>query len=144
MAKHRFPWHADIERWIGEGLDLKAAQTKTIMIWMERGDLWPLADLITDGQRPEPVVLHCLASMICKGTLVVKRRRGRGKPKQLGKSVRDRDVARRYEELVGKKTRSADAFQQVSDEFRTTSASARKALTNWRKRNKISRRQSEK
>jgi hypothetical protein len=139
MGKHKFPWHEDIERWVGEGLDLKAAQTRTILTWMERGNLGPLADVITDGQRLEPVVLHCLASMIFKRTLVVKRGRARGRPRQLGKSVRDSDVARRYEKLRAR-LYSDDAFQQVADEFRTTSASARKALTHWRKRNKISRR----
>jgi len=102
MARRRFPWHDDIERW---------GQTRTILTWMERGDLRPLADVITDGHRPEPVVLHCLASMIFKRSLVVKRRRHRGHPRVLGKADRDQKVAQRYEELA-KTLPSTDAFQK--------------------------------
>ena len=36
MARRRFPWHDDIERW---------GQTRTILTWMERGDLRPLAEM---------------------------------------------------------------------------------------------------
>jgi hypothetical protein len=109
--KRKFPWHADIERWKRDGLDLKAAQTRTILTSMERGDLFPLADVITDGQPLDRTVLHCLASMIFKGTLVVKRRRGRGRPKLLGKPVRDRSVVQRYKELKPK-LGSVEAFRK--------------------------------
>jgi hypothetical protein len=44
--------------------------------------------------------------------------------------VRDRDLARHYEELRAKKIQSADAFQKVADEFKTTAFSVRKAVTN--------------
>jgi len=111
MPKRKFPWHDDVERWRSEGLDLQAAQTRTILTSMERGDLLPLADVITDSQPLDRTVLHCLASMIFKRSLVVKRRRHRGHPRVLGKADRDQKVAQRYEELA-KTLPSTDAFQK--------------------------------
>jgi hypothetical protein len=73
MGRHRYPWHTDIERLARRNGRVKAAWTSVILTWMERADLRPLADAITDGYQLEPVVLHCLASMINKGTLVAKR-----------------------------------------------------------------------
>jgi hypothetical protein len=110
---------------------VKAAWTAVILTWMERGDLGPLADAITDGYRLEPIVLHCLASMIFKRTLVVKRRRHRGHPRVLSKADRDQKVAQRYEELA-KTLPSAEAFQKAGHEFGATEAIARKAVTHQR------------
>ena len=132
------PWHDDVNRRIGNGDAPKTAWTNTILKGIYDGDLRPLADAIGSHEFELGIVLSCLSAMIIKRVLITKRLRGRGKPKR--DSVRDRDVARRYEELRAKKTRSADAFEEVADEFRTTAFSARKALTNWRKRNKTSRR----
>ena len=139
MAKRKFPWRAEIERLVRRDGLVKAAWTATILTWMERGDLGPLADAITDGYRPEPVVLHCLASMIFKRTLVIKRLRGRGRPRLLGKSGRDRDMAQRYEELA-KNLPSDDAFQKAGHEFGATEAIARKAVTRQRNGKTYSRR----
>jgi hypothetical protein len=132
------PWHDDVGRRIGNGDDPKTAWTNTILKGIYDGDLRPLADAIGDHEFEQGIVLSCLSAMIIKGVLIIKRRRQRGKPKR--DSVRDRDVARHYEKLRAKKTRSADAFEKVADEFGTTAASARKAVTNWRKRNKTSQR----
>src|SRR6516162_8293969 len=111
MGRRRFPWHDDIERLVRRDGLVKAAWTAVILTSMERGDLGPLADAITDGYRLEPTVLHCLASMIFKRTLVVKRRRHRGHPRVLSKADRDQKVAQRYEELA--KTLPAEAFQKA-------------------------------
>src|SRR5262249_27722868 len=135
--------HDDVNRRIGNGDDPKTAWTNTILKGIYDGDLRPLADAIGDHEFEQGIVLSCLSAMIIKGVLIIKRRRQRGKPKR--DSVRDRDVARRYEELRAKKTGakktlSADAFQKTADEFKTTAHNVRKALTNYRKRNKTSRR----
>jgi hypothetical protein len=131
MGKRRFPWHDDIDLLISRGVDHKAAQTAVILTWMERGDLRPLADVITDGQPVDRSVLHCLASMIFKRALVAKRRRGRGRPRLLGKAGRDQKLAQRYEELA-KNLSSVEAFRKAGHEFGATEASARKALTRSR------------
>jgi hypothetical protein len=117
MGRRKFPWHTDIDLLRSRGANLKAAQTATILTWMERGDLLPLADVITDGQPLDRTILHCLASMIFKGTLVVKRRRHRGHPRVLSKADRDQKVAQRYEELA-KTLPSTEAFQKAGHEFR--------------------------
>ena len=122
MARRRFPWHDDIERW---------GQTRTILTWMERGDLRPLADVITDGHRPEPVVLHCLAGMIFKRTLEVKRQRHRrGRPKLLGKSARDIARALYYAEDKAK-SGHVDAVQKTADKFRVSEKTVLRAITHW-------------
>jgi hypothetical protein len=137
------PWQDDVDRRISNGDDPKTAWTNTILKGIYDGDLRPLADAIGSHEFKQGIVFSCLSAMIIKGVLIIKRRRQRGKPKR--DSVRDWDVARRYEELVAKKTgtkktQSDDAFEKVADEFKTTAFSARKAVTNWRKRNKTSRR----
>jgi hypothetical protein len=132
------PWHDDVDRRISNGDDPKTAWTNTILKGIYDGDLRPLADAIGAHKFEQGIVFSCLSAMITKGVLIIKRRRRRGKPKR--DFVRDQDVARHYEELRAKKTRSADAFEETADKFKTTADSVRKAVTNSRKRNKTSRR----
>ena len=132
------PWHDDVNRRIGNGDDPKTAWTNTILKGIYDGDLRPLADAIGAHKFEQGIVFSCLSAMITKGLLITKRQRQRGKPKR--DSVRDRDVALHYEKLRAKKTRSVDAFKETADKFKTTAHNVRKALTNYRKRNKTSRR----
>src|SRR5215469_11246649 len=120
------PWQDDVDRRVSNGDDSKTAWTNTILKGIYDRDLRPLADAIGAHEFEQGIVLSCLSAMITKGLLITKRRRQRGKPKR--DSVRDRDVARHYEELRAKKTRSVDAFEETADKFKTTADSARKAV----------------
>jgi hypothetical protein len=98
---------------------------------MEPGDLLPLADAITEGYRLEPVVLHCLASMILKRTLVAKRQRHRaGRPKLRGKSARDIARAIFYEEQKAK-SGHVDALEKTADKFGVSEKTVLRAITHW-------------
>jgi hypothetical protein len=128
-----FPWRTDIDLLMKrDGVDLKTAQTATILTWLYHGDLRPLADVVTDGQPLDPKVLHCLASMINKRTLIAKRLRGRGAPTKPDKSARDVALALFYEDQKAK-LGSADALLKAADEFRVSEETARRAIRHWHK-----------
>jgi hypothetical protein len=131
MGKVRYPWRADIEHLVRRDGRVRAAWTAVILKWMSEGDLGPLADAITDGYRLEPVVLHCLASMIFKRTLVAKRQRHRaGRPKLRGKSARDIARALYYAEEKAK-SGHVDAVQKTADKFRVSEKTVLRAITHW-------------
>lgn len=117
-----------------DDLDPSAVRFFTLMGSMYDGDLRPLAVAIKEG-RVDPIALYYLALMIDEGLVIAKGRvnvkRPRGRPQQLDKFVRDRMMARLYEELA-KNIPSADAFQKVANTFKTTEAAVRKAVTSWR------------
>jgi len=133
MGRVRYPWHADIERLVRRDGRVKAAWTAVILTWMGRGDLGPLADAVTDGYRLEPVVLHCLASMIIKRTLLVRRLRGRGKRgKQRGLSERYIARALFYEEQKAK-FGSNEALEITAAEFGVSTKTIERAIAHWHK-----------
>src|SRR5262252_8077533 len=116
---NRISWEAAIGRLMSQGADRGQAQTIMILAFMERGELRPLAEFITDGQVPDRAVLDYLASMILKRTLVAKRQRGRGRPKLAGKAARDIAWALSYAEEKARSGHTA-AVQKTADKFRVS------------------------
>jgi hypothetical protein len=130
MAK-RFSWEAAIEHLMSQGAaDREQAQTVMLLAFMERGELRPLAEFITDGEVPDRAVLDYLASMIFKRTLVAKRQRGRGRPRLPGKSARDIARALSYAEEKVRSGHTA-AVQKTADKFRVSEKTVLRAITHW-------------
>jgi hypothetical protein len=136
------PWEAEVEHIVRrDGIDPVLTRTFVILRWMHFGDLRPLADAILKEQKFDEAALISLAFMILDNQsakdfpyrVETKRRSGKaGASKKLGKSIRDLQMAKRYEtlkEAIGSKA----AFELVADDSLLSDSTVRKAQTTARK-----------
>jgi hypothetical protein len=123
------PWEIEIAFNVQRGVDPDNAELVTIIYWMARGDLRPLAAALKKEEPPDPLVLDCLARLIDEGRLIVKPK-GRGRPKELAVNARDIIAAKLYETLPGK---HEDKLKEITERLGIGEEVARQAVTRLRK-----------
>jgi hypothetical protein len=123
------PWDIDIAYCVAElDLDLVEARAVIAVLWMQAGDLRPIAEVLWDDPTDERV-LYELIQMINKGRVIVKPRRGR--PKDPAKHTRYLVAQLMYEKRDGMK--SAEAIKGIADQLGMSEELVRMAIRRRRK-----------
>jgi hypothetical protein len=128
-------WDEEIALYIERGVDPHKARTVTILRWLWRGDLLPLAAAIREGDEIDQSVLNHLADMIsCDAPFRLKTLplRGGGRPKSWEPRARQIALARAYEEHHADK--SDERFEQIAKANGVSVSIVRQAVAAMRKR----------